>query len=394
MISYMEAYKKVLETAKDFGEVEVDIMESIGRVLAEDILADRDFPPFNRSTKDGIAVNSEYVKENVELKIEGVCAAGEPQKELQDQGNCLEIMTGAVLPHNCDAVIMYEEVEIGKGKARISAVPKVGQNIHKKGADQEKGEILLKRGELVSSQKIGILATVGNEKVKVKKLPRVAVISTGNELVPINQVPEAHQIRTSNSHSLKALLTRLNIEFKLIHIPDEEEILEKKILEALQKFDVLMLSGGVSKGKYDYLPRVFDKLSVEKKFHRVAQRPGKPFWFGLHTEYNAHIFAFPGNPVSTYVNFHIYFTDWLDACLGLNSDKINIRIKDEVENPSDLTRFLLVSASHEEKILTGTLVNGNGSGDLVSLAKASGVIRVENKSTFKAGAVFSYLAFR
>ena len=394
MISYTEAYKKVLETAKDFGEVEVDIMESIGRVLAEDILADRDFPPFNRSTKDGIAVNSEHVKINDPLRIEGVCAAGEPQEELQNLGNCLEIMTGAMLPHNCDAVIMYEEVEIENGKARISVVPEAGQNIHTKGADQKKGEVLLKKGELISSQKIGILASVGQEKVKVKKLPRVVVISTGNELVPIHQVPEAYQIRTSNSHSLKALLKQLNIACELIHIPDEEEILEKKILEALQKFDVLMLSGGVSKGKYDYLPRVFDKLSVEKKFHRVAQRPGKPFWFGLHPEHNSHIFAFPGNPVSTYVNFHIYFTDWLEACLGLNSDKISIRIKEEVENPSDLTRFLLVSASHEEEILSGSLVNGNGSGDLVSLAKASGVIRVEENSTLKAGAVFSYLAFR
>ncbi|MCM8569258.1 molybdopterin molybdotransferase MoeA [Gramella jeungdoensis] len=394
MISYTEAHKKVIETAMDFGETQVHIMDSIGCVLAEDILADRDFPPFNRSTKDGIAVNSKYIKENDSLKIEGICAAGDPQKELKDFANCLEIMTGAVLPDNCDAVIMYEEVDIENGKARISSSPIPGQNIHKKGSDQQKDEVLLKKGEPISSQNIGVLATVGKERISVKKLPKVAIISTGNELVPIDKVPEIHQIRTSNSYSLQALLRQLNIESELMHIPDEKDILEKRILTALKNFDVLVLSGGVSKGKYDYLPEIFEKLSVQKKFHRVAQQPGKPFWFGMHRDYETHIFAFPGNPVSTYVNFHIYFNDWLDACMSASSKNYEIRMNDEVENSTDLTKFLLVSANHEKAVLTGNLVNGNGSGDLVSLSKASGVIKVEPQSAFKTGSAFSYVPFR
>ncbi|MDX1545002.1 MAG: molybdopterin molybdotransferase MoeA, partial [Christiangramia sp.] len=389
MISYTEAHKIVIETAKDFGETQVHIMDSIGRVLSEDILADRDFPPFNRSTKDGIAVNSEHVIINDPLKIEDVCAAGDPQKKLQDPAHCLEIMTGAVLPLNCDAVIMYEEVDIENGKARISSSPKPGQNIHRKGSDQKKDELILQKREYISSQNIGVLASVGKESLRVKKLPKVAIISTGNELVPIDQVPEIHQIRTSNSYTLQALLKQLNIESELMHIPDEKKILEKRIREALQNFDILVLSGGVSKGKYDYLPEIFEKLAVQKKFHRVAQQPGKPFWFGMHPDYETHIFAFPGNPVSTYVNFHIYFNDWLDACLGQSSKKYEIRINDEVENPTDLTKFLLVSANYEKAVLTGYLVNGNGSGDLVSLSKASGVIKVDKQAAFKAGSVFS-----
>ncbi|MCM4156207.1 molybdopterin molybdotransferase MoeA [Gramella sp. AN32] len=393
MISYQEAYKIVIATKTNFGIEEVELLESTGRVLAEDIKADRDFPPFNRSTKDGIAVNSEEIRLHKPIKIEGVCAAGSTQKTLENAENCMEIMTGAVLPQNTDAVIMYEEIDITGDFVTITKPFKKDQNIHKKGSDQKKGEIILRSNTFISAGEIGILATVGKSIVKVQKLPKIAIISTGNELVDINETPLPHQIRMSNSLTLKALLDQRKIESEILHLPDEKDVLEVKIREALNKFDVLLLSGGVSKGKYDFLPEVFEKLKVEKLLHRVAQQPGKPFWFGESKETGTHVFSFPGNPVSTFVNFHLYFRDWLLAGSGIHPQDQKVVLKSAIENLSNLTKFLLVKVENSAGILTAELINGNGSGDLISLSKSSGVIKVNPNSKHSDNKEFTYIHF-
>ena len=393
MISYQEAYKIVMSTQTSFVIEEVELLNSTGRVLAEDIKADRDFPPFDRSTKDGIAINSEGIKLNTPVYIEDVCAAGSPQKILENPENCMEIMTGAVLPVNTDAVVMYEDIEIEENLVRISKMVSKGENIHKKGSDQKEGEIILKSPSEIKAKEIGILATVGKVKVKVRKLPRIAIISTGNELVEVKENPQPHQIRMSNSFSLKALLDKRKIQSEIIHIPDEVQILEEKIRHALENFDVLLLSGGVSKGKYDFLPEIFEKLKVEKLLHRVAQQPGKPFWFGISRETKTHIFSFPGNPVSTFVNYHLYFRDWFLAGAGLQQKVEKVILKQAVENSSNITKFLLVNVENSEGILTAKLINGNGSGDLISLTKATGVIEVNNNSKYPENQVFNYIHF-
>ncbi len=378
MISFQEAYKKVLENTFDFGEEKVAILESTGRVLAKNILADRDFPPFDRATKDGIAINYSAIENGcTRFKIAGVAAAGTPQQILSDVNNCLEVMTGAVVPENADTVIMYEHLTIQDGWATIIKHPNKGQDIHYQGSDRPKGAVLLERGKQISAGAINVLASVGKLEVSVKRLPKVTVISTGNELVEVREKPLPHQIRKSNSLSLKAALEKQGINTALMHLADEKETISSSIRKAMETSDVLMLSGGVSRGKFDFVPEVLEELGVEKVFHRVAQRPGKPFWFGLHQESQTTIFSFPGNPVSTFANYHIYFLPWLYKVLRVDYLERKVILAEPVQNKTDLTLFKQVRTVWENGSLHAHLIVENGSGDLTSLANSNGFICLE-----------------
>ena len=228
-------------------------------------------------------------------------------------------MTGAVVPFETDAVVMYEEVVIKDDIASLKKIPVRGQNIHQRGSDHLKGDVLIEKNTKITPAEMGILATVGKNRVLVQKLPRVAIISTGNELVDVEQHPLIHQIRKSNSYSLFGALQELGITPMLLHIADDIDLLRQKLSYVMDEMDVLILSGGVSKGKFDYIPQVLSELGAEKIFHRVAQRPGKPFWFGVNDNSKTLIFSFPGNPVSTYYNFYLYFKPWLLSSLGVAS---------------------------------------------------------------------------
>ena len=204
MISFDKALDIVVTSAQKFEDVSVPLAKADGRILAEDISADRDFPPFNRATRDGIAVQINGDTPNKSYTIEGIAPAGTPQQELSDENHCLEIMTGAIVPKNANAVIMYEHLVIEEGRAVIKEKVITGQHIHLKGSDEKKGSLLLKSGTKLTAAEIGVLASVGKSTVVVKKNPRVTIFSTGDELVPVAQEPELHQIRQSNSHSLRA----------------------------------------------------------------------------------------------------------------------------------------------------------------------------------------------
>ena len=377
MIPFEEAYQKVLQHPLSLGSESVTLLESVGRILSEDIKADRDFPPFNRSTKDGIALNfSTIEKGNTRFKVEGILSAGMAQQTLSSPDNCFEIMTGAVLPLNADTIIMYEETEIKNGWASIGRTPKKGQNIHRQGSDKRTGEILLKKDTRVTAAVIGVLASVGKTEVMVKKLPRVCVVSTGNELVEVSENPLPHQIRKSNSLSLVAALEKQNIQATSLHLPDDKALIKTALKKALSEHDILMLSGGVSKGKFDFIPDALNALGIEKVFHRVAQRPGKPFWFGIQRDQRKVVFSFPGNPVSTFANYHIYFLPWLSKSLGQEQKERTV-ILDEIVRPHPkLTLFLQVKTKWLEGRFHAKLVQGNGSGDLVSLAQADGFVCV------------------
>ncbi|RNC90043.1 MAG: molybdopterin molybdenumtransferase MoeA [Allomuricauda sp.] len=386
MISFEEAYKIVLDHAIEFGQEVVPLAESHGRILAEKIYADRDFPPFDRVTKDGIAIQcAAYAQGIRRFKIQGIAAAGSPQQELEDVHSCIEVMTGAVLPKQADTVVMYEHLELHEGFATLQKEVKKHQNIHDQGSDESKGNLVLAEGTRISSAHIGVLASVGQHHLKVKTTPKIAVISTGNELVDVDQIPSPHQIRKSNSHTLKAALKLENIDCKLLHFNDLKSDLELGLSEALEAFDVLLLSGGVSKGKYDFLPQTFEKLGVKRLFHRVGQRPGKPFWFGRHPDQQCILFAFPGNPASTFANYHVYFISWLHAALGLPSPNYQVVLQEAFENTTDLTRFIRASVNLTDGKIWANLVMGNGSGDLTSLTQANGFVRLEPLTTYEVG---------
>ena len=391
-----EALKIILNNTEDFGVEEIDFLECEGRVLKEDIIADRDFPPFNRVSMDGIAINAATFNSGErDFKIEGVQAAGSPQITLKDTFNCVEAMTGAVLPLNTNVVIQYELLTIKNGVATVNLESvKDFQNIHKKGLDRKAGDVLIEKNKVITAAEIGVLATVGKSKVKVGKQPKVIIVSTGNELVEITETPVEHQIRRSNVYTLVSLLKKLNINAETAHILDNKEVLKAKIENYLSNFDVLIFSGAVSKGKFDFIPEVLNFLGVEKLFRKVNQRPGKPFWFGKKGVKT--VFAFPGNPVSTFVSCLKYFTPWYKKSMGLNLNNRETAIltEDFYFKPS-LTYFLQVKTNIENGKTYATPVSGKGSGDLANLVDADAFLELPNdKTNFTKGEVFPLINYR
>ncbi len=400
MISVKEAKNIVLNSIQDFGVEEVPFLKSVGRVLKEKIVADRDFPPFNRVSMDGIAIDfkefSSRLRSNKQLdfKIERIQAAGSKQITLQNSENCIEVMTGAVLPKNANTVIRYEDITIENGIAiiNIDAINDA-QNVHQKGKDGKIGDVLIEKNTLISAAEIGVLATVGKSTVKVVKQPKVMIVSTGDELVGVNEIPLEHQIRRSNVFTLVSLLERLNISSETAHITDDKPILKAKIKAYLEEYDVLLFSGAVSKGKYDFLPEVFDELGVKKLFHKVAQRPGKPFFYGK-TE-NCNVFGFPGNPISTFVNCLVYFYPWYYKSLRIEATEETAVLVEDVSFKPNLIYFLQVKLESKNGNLVAFPIKGNGSGDLASLVKTDAFIQLPNdKVEFKKGEVFSVIRYR
>lgn len=409
MITVEEAKHIILNNTQDFGIEEIPFLQADGRVLKEDIVADRDFPPFNRVAMDGIAINYRFFKYGVrDFKIEGIQPAGAPQQALENAANCYEVMTGATLPANTDTVIRYEDITINTLMATVNLDSiNEGQNIHTQGSDKTKKEVLIDKNTVISAAEIGVLATVGKATVKVAKQPKVIIVSTGDELVDVNETPLNHQIRRSNVYTLVSLLKNLKIDADTAHITDEKPVLKEKIASFLKEYDVLLCSGAVSKGKFDFLPEVLDELSVKKLFHRVSQRPGKPFWFGTSDALNKKhleakhqkktiVFAFPGNPVSTFVNCLVYFYPWFYNSVRLQQQKQTAILTENITFKPDLTYFLQVKLTSENGQTFATPIKGNGSGDLASLVNADGFIELPktNELEFKKDRVCTVIRYR
>ena len=396
VIPFKKAHELVIQHAQHYGVEEVPLLQAMGRVLHNPIVADRDFPPFNRATKDGIVIHYKAIAEGVtSFKIDSVIAAGSPTIPLTDQHSCHEIMTGAVVPDNADTVVMYEHITMANGYATLTKIPEKGIDIHYQGTDKKKGTILLEENTKISAAAIGVLAAVGAAKVTVKKVPKITLISTGNELVDVSETPLPHQIRKSNMQTLYAALYEEGIVAKELHLEDDLELTTEALRKALVANDVLLLSGGVSKGKFDYLPVALENLGVKKVFHRVLQRPGKPFWFGIHEATNTMVFSFPGNPASTFANYHLYFKDWLALSLGLPVKKLMVILDEEVSVSGDLTRCIAAKIRLQEGKLLAQLIPGNGSGDLTHLSEADGFLLFEpEKSPFPKGKCVPFIPTR
>lgn len=396
LISVPKATEIILNQTENFGIEEVPFMQSLNRVLKEDILADRDFPPFNRVSMDGIAiVFTEFEKGRTQFKIEGIQPAGAAQITVKNNENCAEVMTGAILPNGVDTVIPYELITINNGVATLQTETiKFFQNIHKKGKDRKKNTIVLNKNTRISPAEIGVLATVGKATVKVAKNPKVIIVSTGDELVEVNKNPLLHQIRRSNVYTLVSLLERLKIKAETIHINDDKILLKDTIKKLLEDYDVLLFSGAVSKGKFDFIPDVLTDLGVQKLFHRVSQRPGKPFWFGKKEHQT--IFAFPGNPVSTFVSCLRYFYPWFYKSVGLQYKNSNFAILDQdyIFKP-DLTYFLQVKLTNKNGKIYASPITGHGSGDLANLVDVDAFLELpKGENKYKKGQVFNYISFR
>jgi molybdopterin molybdotransferase len=365
--------------------------------LAEEIAADRDLPPFNRATMDGIAIKFEALMQGVEsFLIKGVQYAGNKPIETALLKDCIEIMTGAALPQTADTVVPYEDIQISNGEAIIktNAIINQYQNIHFKGSDKKKAEILVKPDKFITPAIINTMAAVGKCTVKVKKLPAVLCISTGNELVDIYETPSSLQIRGSNGYALAAALQQYGIKADSLHLPDNQAIIEKQLAVCLKNYDVIILTGGVSMGKLDFVPAALEQLQVKKLFHKVKQRPGKPFWFGTHPA-GAVVYAFPGNPVAAFICFYRYFLPWLKKSWGVEISENYAVINEDFTFNAPLQYFVPAIANINKKgILCAALLKGNGSGDFVNLLSANAFIELPlNIDTFKKGEAFKIWPF-
>ena len=399
MITVEEAEHIILENTITVITEKVLIDAALGRVLAEDLCADRDFPPFNRVTMDGIAIQFAQLEAGQNtFEIEATAAAGNPQKTLYNAQNCIEVMTGAMIPLNTDMVIRYEDILITGKIARIVADItdfQEGQNIHPQGSDRKMGDVIVPKGRKLSPAEIGVAATIGKYEVLVQRKLRAVVISTGEEIVPITEKPLPHQIRTSNSFALQASLKNWGLETENILLPDNQDIIEKKIAEFIETFDVLILSGGVSAGKFDFVPQALENQGVKKLFHKVSQRPGKPFWFGISAN-GTMVFALPGNPVSTFMCLNRYVKTWLDVSQGIENQQLIVELTKDFKFKPALTFFLQVKLSYAPtgKVLA-TPVEGHGSGDLANLVEADAFIELPLvQDLFKKGEVFKAFIYR
>ncbi len=396
MISVEAAEKIILAESKDLGTETLYFENALGRVLAENIYADRDLPPFNRVTMDGIAINHAAIENGIKcFKIIATQAAGDTPFEINHPSECIEIMTGAALPSTTDTVIRYEDVKIENGTATLITNNIVkGQSIHFKGADIKQNEIAIQANQFITPAFINTIGSVGKINLRVKKLQKTVIISSGDELVDVNETPNAFQIRKSNNYTIKAVLQQYKLDADMLHIPDDAAITKQQIEKCLQQYDVIILSGGVSAGKFDYIPKALDECGVKKLFHKVQQRPGKPFWFGKHDS-GVLVFAFPGNPVSVFMCLHRYFLPWLEKSLEVSKENMYAILGEDFIFTPKLQYFLQVKLHVNEKgCLMAKPVAGNGSGDFANLADADAFMELPlERNEFKKAEVFKIWKF-
>ena len=395
MVSVSEASAIIQSRPFAPGEENVTLTKACGKVLGESIVADRDLPPFDRVAMDGIAIQYARFKNGDRLfPIEGIAAAGEPRHQLHNVTHCYEVMTGAPLPENTDTVVRYEDLIISQREATImvdNLLP--GQHVHPRGADAGKNAALLLPGTLISPAEVSIIASTGKSTVRVKTLPHAAIISTGDELVDIDQQPKAHQIRRSNSYAMYAALQSMGCEASLYHLPDQKEEINQRLSHILSLHDLLILSGGVSQGKFDFVPLSLETLGVVKHFHKVKQKPGKPFWFG--TMGNKTVFALPGNPVSTYICFYKYIRPWMWKSLGVQYPEDYAMLTQDFEFLPDLTYFLEAEVMNDRGQLLAYPRVGGGSGDFANLKNSNGFLELpDGRDLFRKGEFFPVHRFR
>jgi len=393
-----EAEKIIRSEIKDYGVEEIPLETALGRVLAENLFADRDLPPFNRATVDGIAIDYGAYQKNVRsFKIKGTQAAGEIPLPITQSNECIEIMTGAALDHSVNTVIRYEDLAINGQIATIKNSPiHRGQNIHFQGKDKKQGDVVADAFRLITPALIGLAASVGRTKLRVKKLPRVVVITTGDELVDVETTPTPYQLRRSNGITIATVLQRYHIQADILHLNDDLEHIKTELARCLQMYDVLLMSGGVSMGKFDYIPQAFQDLGVKKLFHKVKQRPGKPFWFGVH-ENQTTIFAFPGNPLSVFMCLHRYFIPWLEISFQIKTAATEYAIlQHDIHFPYPLQFFPQVKLRVDDQgQLWAAHVQDNGSGDFSNLIYTDAFMELPMaKNEFKKGDVYPIWRYR
>jgi len=381
MLTTKAAKEAIALAMPTFGSEPVDSTAATGRVLRQAVLAERDQPPFDRVTMDGIAVSYGALDRGTRsFRIAGVQHAGDPVSSLGDDTHCIEIMTGAVLPVGSDCVVPVERITVSNGIAEIEPDYHAArwQFVHLQGSDHRAGTPVLEPGSVLTAAEIAIVASCGLERVEASRQPSIRVISTGNELVPAGKPVLPHQVRLSNGPALVAMLKRQGFEDCCHeHLLDDPDSLRASIRRLLSEARVLILSGGVSMGKADFVPQVLADLGVTTVFHKISQRPGKPMWFGIGPDAQS-VFALPGNPVSTLVCCRHYVLPALFDASGRHARRPEWAVlTEDVTFRADLTFFMpVVLQSDVDGTLRARPVPTNTSGDFTALGGTDGYVEL------------------
>ena len=384
-LSFEDARRVVEEHAarvRPGGSESADLLTASGRVLAEPILADRDIPPFPRSTRDGYAVRSaDLAKLPATLEVIGEIKAGAKLDAIPanlGSGQTVSIMTGAPVPAGADAVVMVEYSSQQGTRVEITRAATAGENVVLKGAEAREGSALLGAGMRLTPSAIALAASVGKPSLCVYKRPRIAVLTTGDEIVNIDSPPGPSQIRNSNSYSLAEQIQQAGADPRLLPIAPDEPVALRRLIEDGLKSDLLLMTGGVSMGRYDLVEPVLAELHAEFFFTGAKIQPGRPVVFGRCTAAPAstatYFFGLPGNPVSTMVTFELFVRPMIDALSGQSPAKLRFlhaRLKSEVRTKTGLTRFLPAILSGEFADSQPELVSWQGSGDIAATARAN-----------------------
>lgn len=399
VLKFQQARETVVEQMRSHSSPSarerLPLLESAGRVLAEPIHADRDFPPFPRSTRDGFAVRSQdLARLPVQLRCKGQVRAGSEFSDSVGALECVEIMTGAPVPEGADAVVMVEYTSSNDQSVQINRAVSAGDNIVARGSESRQGDLLLEPGRRIRYAEIAMMASVGCTAVEVYRRPRVAIIPTGDEVVEVRDQPGPFQIRNSNGYSLHAQVSAEHcIPVPLGIAPDREDRLREMIAEGLQS-DLLLLSGGVSMGKYDLVEKVLAELGAEFFFDGVVMQPGRPLVFGRARD--TFFFGLPGNPLSTMVTFELFVRPALAVLSGEPHAPLRFLrarlARDFRRKAAGLASFLPAVLEGDYHDPTVSVVEWKGSGDIASLNRANCYLAVpEEAAELKAGEWVSVL---
>lgn len=382
MLSYQEARQKVIEVAgslpRTLSHMQVEIEQAFGRVLATPVLADRDYPPFDRSTRDGFAVRSADTQSpGARLECVGELRAGGQFDGTVQGGQSVEIMTGASIPRGADAVVMVEHTKRDSGTITLERAAQPGDHIVPRGSEAREGALLVAAKSRIGYAEMALAAQAGATRLEVYAAPRLAILSTGDEVVDARTKPGPLQVRNSNGISIEVLARTAGAEtIQLGNAPDEKTALRRLIERGLEA-DILVLSGGVSMGKYDLVEQVLGDLGAEFHFTGVAIRPGRPAVFG--TCRGKLVFGLPGNPVSTMVTFELFVLPAIDVFSGADARPLPVfraKLATQVHEKGPIVHFLPSRIEWEGREPRVSQLPWQGSGDIVALAQANGFLIV------------------
>jgi molybdopterin molybdotransferase len=371
------------------------LTQCVGGTLRENIYAERDQPPFDRVNVDGIAIELAAAHQGIRsFRIQALQTAGAPIVKLASADHAIVVTTGVPLPIGCDCVISVEQVDITDGVAHLkpAANPSLYQNVNRRGSVSRQGVLLLETGTLLRAPEIAVAASAGMARVRVSSQPAVMVISTGDELVEPGDPIDDYQVRRSNAYAVAATLRKRG--FARIgddHVPDDEDLLRERLSLHLTTHEVLVLTGGVSMGRFDLVPRVLLHLGIQQVFHKIAQQPGQPMWFGIGSQGQA-IFGLPGNPVSTLVCLIRYVIPAIAAAMGTKRESPErYALAGAVTFETALTHFLPVTIEHDDWGRPWAHPRPTkGSGDFLSLADTDGFVELPpGPNTYPKGFVTS-----